>query len=136
MYKNFADLQLLVKAIDFAARKHSSQRRKNSTKSPYIEHPILVMKLLTDSGVTDVNTLCAAVLHDTVEDTETTFDELTTEFNEEIADIVREVTDDKSLSKVARKRGQIEHGPCGSLPSGRLPGSKPPEGPYNEPYVH
>lgn len=70
--------------------------------------------ILTNAGVTDVATLQAAILHDTVEDTDTTFEELTREFGEEVCGIVREVTDDKSLPKERRKRLQVEHAPTAS----------------------
>jgi len=117
---NQNDINLLIKAIDFAAVKHSTQRRKNEAKSPYIEHPIRVMKILSDSGITDLNTLIAGVLHDTVEDTETTPQEIAKEFNPKISQIVMEVTDDKSLPKTARKQGQIDHASSGEM----LPESK------------
>lgn len=106
------ELNVLIRAIDFATVKHSGQRRKNATSDPYINHPIRVMKLLSDAGITDVHILAAAVLHDTVEDTDTNVIELCSTFGEKIASIVMEVTDDKSLSKVARKQGQIDHA-CG-----------------------
>ncbi len=77
MSKDRADTANLLKAIEFASRKHSSQRRKDKEASPYINHPIAVAYLLADTGdVTDLVTLMAAVLHDTIEDTETTPDEL------------------------------------------------------------
>jgi len=106
---HISSLEILTKAIAFAANKHSNQRRKNKDKSPYIEHPIRVMHLLSKSGINSLKILCAAVLHDTVEDTQTTKEELIKEFGEEIAKIVMEVTDDKSLPKVERKKQQIEH---------------------------
>ncbi|SNW61911.1 metal-dependent phosphohydrolase [Orpheovirus IHUMI-LCC2] len=103
------DIQLIVKASNFAAIKHINQRRKDKNKSPYINHPLGVTNILTSEGqIFDVNVLVAALLHDTVEDTDTTFEELKKEFGEKIANIVMEVTDDKSLSKVRRKQLQIE----------------------------
>jgi len=102
----------LLLAIDFAAKKHRNQRRKDSTKTPYINHPIDVCNQLAQSGVTDVDTLCAAVLHDTIEDTGTTDQELITLFGENVASIVRECTDDKSLPKIKRKQLQLEHAKC------------------------
>ena len=102
----------LLEATDFAARKHRDQRRKGADASPYINHPIAVANLLASTGgVDDVDILCAAILHDTVEDTATTFEELEGAFGTRVASIVREVTDDKSLAKQERKRQQIEHGP-------------------------
>ena len=102
-------MERLIKAIDFSARKHRMQRRKNYDKTPYINHPIEVMYLLSCTGVTDINTLIAAVLHDTIEDTGTTKEEITKEFGFDVTKIVLECTDDKSLDKVTRKKLQIEH---------------------------
>lgn len=100
----------LLKAISFAAEKHSTQRRKDSDASPYINHPIAVATVLASEGnVDDETLLIAALLHDTVEDTETTFENLENFFGVEVANIVREVTDDKSLPKATRKELQIEH---------------------------
>ena len=100
----------LLKAIAFAADKHRQQRRKDAEASPYINHPIAVATVLAAEGdVSDEATLLAAVLHDTVEDTQTTFVELEEHFGAEVAGLVRELTDDKSLEKGERKRLQIEH---------------------------
>ncbi len=100
----------LLGAIAFAADKHRRQRRKDAEASPYINHPIAVANVLAAEGdVSDEATLLAAVLHDTVEDTQTTFLELEEHFGSEVAGIVRELTDDKSLEKSERKRLQIEH---------------------------
>lgn len=100
----------LLSALHFAADKHRDQRRKGAEASPYINHPIEVAELLARvGGVTDTVTLQAAILHDTLEDTETTRDELATAFGPEVLSVVEEVTDDKSLPKVERKRLQIEH---------------------------
>ncbi|GAB3629973.1 Bifunctional (p)ppGpp synthase/hydrolase RelA [Pandoraea terrae] len=102
----------LIRAIAFAAKKHRNQRRKDHEASPYINHPIALADLLAnEASVEDERVLMAAVLHDTVEDTETTGQELAREFGKEVADIVLEVTDDKSLGKAERKRLQIEHAP-------------------------
>ena len=102
----------LLYAVDYAARKHRSQRRKGSDANPYTNHPLGVAYLLWDKGkVRDMNTLTAAVLHDTVEDTETTLDELAEKFGHHVVAIVEEVTDDKSLPKARRKELQIEHAP-------------------------
>jgi guanosine-3',5'-bis(diphosphate) 3'-pyrophosphohydrolase len=100
----------LLESIAFAADKHRRQRRKDADASPYINHPIGVATVLASEGnVSDASTLLAAVLHDTVEDTETSFDELEKHFGPEVAGLVRELTDDKSLEKGERKRLQIEH---------------------------
>nr|KAJ3418344.1 Guanosine-3',5'-bis(diphosphate) 3'-pyrophosphohydrolase MESH1 [Polyrhizophydium stewartii] len=99
----------LLTAIDFAANKHRQQRRKDPEGTPYINHPIGVARILyEEGGVDDTAALMAAVLHDTVEDTDTTFDEA---FGDEVSRIVAECTDDKTLPKADRKRLQIENAP-------------------------
>jgi len=106
------ELALLLKALAFAAHKHRDQRRKDAEASPYINHPIaLADVLVNEGGITDVEVLCAALLHDTVEDTATTHEELLNAFGSRVARIVAEVTDDKALAKAERKRLQIEHAP-------------------------
>ena len=106
------DVALLIRAIEFAARKHRLQRRKDVEASPYINHPVALMSVLcVEAGVCDVEILSAAALHDTIEDTQTTRDEISREFGKKIAGIVAEVTDDKSLPKEERKRLQIERAP-------------------------
>jgi guanosine-3',5'-bis(diphosphate) 3'-pyrophosphohydrolase len=102
----------LLKAFRFSAGKHRNQRRKDSVKSPYINHPIDVAQLLWDvGGVRDMDVLLAAILHDTIEDTNTHPDEIRDSFGEEVLSLVLEVTDDKSLPKSERKRLQIETAP-------------------------
>jgi guanosine-3',5'-bis(diphosphate) 3'-pyrophosphohydrolase len=106
------DLTLLLKALAFAADKHRHQKRKDAEASPYINHPIALANVLVDEGgVEDIEVLCAALLHDTIEDTDTTHEELVNAFGSRIAHIVAEVTDDKNLKSVERKRLQIEHAP-------------------------
>ena len=100
---------LLLKAVAFAAEKHRDQRRKDADASPYINHPIELASLLREHGVDDIAVLCAALLHDTIEDTNTTADELRREFGDTITDVVLEVTDDTTLEKAERKRLQVEH---------------------------
>jgi guanosine-3',5'-bis(diphosphate) 3'-pyrophosphohydrolase len=101
---------LLIRALEFAARKHRMQRRKDQDASPYINHPIALLSVLcVEAGVEDAGILAAAALHDTIEDTETTFAELEAEFGSQIAGIVAELTDDKGLPKTERKQLQIEH---------------------------
>src|SRR5438034_8609643 len=91
------ELALLLKALAFAAHKHRDQRRKDADASPYINHPIaLADVLVNEGGVTDFEVLCAALLHDTVEDTATSHEELVDAFGSRIARIVAEVTDRKS----------------------------------------
>ncbi|PAV81645.1 hypothetical protein WR25_17486 isoform A [Diploscapter pachys] len=104
------DMALVVKATDFAARRHRFQKRKDPAQTPYINHPIGVAFILTNEAkVFDSAVIAAAMLHDTVEDTKTTFDEIKEHFGQEIHDIVKECTDDKSLPKQTRKQLQIEH---------------------------
>jgi guanosine-3',5'-bis(diphosphate) 3'-pyrophosphohydrolase len=106
------DIPILLKALAFASHKHSDQRRKDAKASPYINHPIgLADVLVNEGGVTDVNVICGALLHDTIEDTDTTYNELVENFGVAIADIVMEVSDDKSLTKSERKKLQIDHAP-------------------------
>ena len=101
---------LILRAIDFAARKHRDQRRKDEEASPYINHPIAVSLLLADiGGIADGEVLSAAILHDTLEDTDTTPEELEAAFGMRICKLVQEVTDDKKLPKAKRKELQIEH---------------------------
>jgi len=105
-----SDMARLIDAVAFAAGKHSSQRRKDVDASPYINHPIAVASLLAvEAGVSDLTTLQAAILHDTIEDTETSLEELIERFGVEVADIVMEVTDDKALPKDVRKQLQVAH---------------------------
>ena len=102
--------RLLVDAVAFAAYKHRRQRRKDKEASPYINHPIALARVLSvEVGLSDPVLLAAAVLHDTLEDTETTFEELKERFGAQVASIVLEVTDDKTLPKKERKRLQIRH---------------------------
>jgi (p)ppGpp synthase/HD superfamily hydrolase len=107
-----ADTANLLKALEFASRKHSHQRRKGRDASPYINHPIAVAHLLADTGgITDLVTLMAAVLHDTIEDTKTTAEELEAQFGRTVRKLVEELTDDKNIDKLVRKRLQVEHAP-------------------------
>jgi GTP diphosphokinase / guanosine-3',5'-bis(diphosphate) 3'-diphosphatase len=99
----------ILSAATFAAERHRDQRRKGKHASPYINHPLALASLLAERGERDAALLMAALLHDTVEDTATSFADLEHAFGREVADIVREVTDDKALSKAERKRLQIEH---------------------------
>ena len=103
----------LLQCIEFASLAHATQRRKDPMQSPYINHPIAVATFLAShvdpasEGYQDA--ILAALLHDTIEDTLTTFESLVKEFGEKVAWIVMECTDDKSKSKVERKKLQIEH---------------------------
>jgi guanosine-3',5'-bis(diphosphate) 3'-pyrophosphohydrolase len=110
MTKPFRGNALILKAAAFAARKHRDQRRKDKAASPYINHPIALAEILSRVGeIRSADVLAAALLHDTLEDTETTRAELRAAFGPKIAKIVEEVTDDKRLPKQQRKELQVEH---------------------------
>jgi GTP diphosphokinase / guanosine-3',5'-bis(diphosphate) 3'-diphosphatase len=103
-------VSLILAATTFAAHKHREQRRKGADASPYINHPIAVANVLANEvGIVDPITLAAALLHDTIEDTDTSAAELKAAFGPMVASVVVEVTDDKGLSKSTRKRLQIQH---------------------------
>lgn len=105
-------MKRLLQAMSFSARKHADQRRKNSAATPYINHPIEVAEhLAIVGGIEDEDVIIAALLHDTVEDTETTRQEIAEEFGERVASLVMECTDDKTLEKSERKRLQVVHAP-------------------------
>ncbi len=111
-------IALLLRAVAFAADKHRSQRRKDADASPYVNHPIALANVLaSEGGIADPVVLCAAVLHDTVEDTDTSEAELAATFGPTIAAIVMAVTDDKSLEKAERKRLQVVHAATISPPA-------------------
>jgi guanosine-3',5'-bis(diphosphate) 3'-pyrophosphohydrolase len=104
------DLATVLEALAFAAHKHRDQRRKDAAASPYINHPIALANVLVREGaVSEPDVVAAALLHDTLEDTQTSPGELRAAFGERVARVVEEVTDDKSLPKAERKRLQIEH---------------------------
>lgn len=103
---------LIIRALSFAAHKHRDQRRKDVEASPYINHPIDVMTILAiEGGIDDADVLAAAILHDTLEDTETTPEELTRAFGKKISDIVVELTDDQSAPRPARYQEQLDKAP-------------------------
>jgi len=109
---------LLLRAAEFAAVLHTDQRRKGARAEPYINHPIEVARLIaqaTEGTCTDA--IIAALLHDTVEDTAATLKDVAAAFGDEIAAIVAEVTDDKSLPKAERKKRQVESAAAKSYPA-------------------
>jgi len=109
---NKSNIDKILNAVAFAAEKHKSQRRKGTVAAPYINHPIAVAKLVTGVGKEyDINVIQGAILHDTIEDTETTAEELLGLFGYEVTDYVVEMTDDKSLPKSERKRLQVVNAP-------------------------
>lgn len=102
------DMGLVLRAARFAAWKHRDQRRKGKDKEPYINHPLeLAHVLWFEGGVDDPVVLAAALLHDTIEDTQTTLQELQGEFGGRVAQIVMEVTDERSLNWRVRKKLQV-----------------------------
>jgi (p)ppGpp synthase/HD superfamily hydrolase len=106
------ELRLVSEAADLAARRHNGMARKGRGNEPYINHLAEVANLLalvTDGG--DAELVAAGWLHDAVEDTETTREELAQKFSERVADLVVEVTDDMSLAKPQRRQKQIEDAP-------------------------
>ncbi len=106
------DLSLVFSALEFSSERHRDQRRKGREAAPYINHPIRVASLLWHAGeVRDIEVLAASLLHDVLEDTSTSPDEIRSRFGDRVLSLVREVTDDKSLPKAERKRLQIEHAP-------------------------
>jgi guanosine-3',5'-bis(diphosphate) 3'-pyrophosphohydrolase len=105
-----SDIALVLRAAEFAAKKHRKQHRKGKKQRPYIGHCIEVARILADiGGVEDPDVLAAAFLHDTVEDTTATPEEIRERFGPAVEQMVLELTDDKSLQKDERKRLQVEH---------------------------
>lgn len=101
-------IQLVARAAYFAAHAHRRQRRKDQDATPYINHLTEVAYLLAEAGC-DAEVVAAGYLHDTIEDVEITYEMLAEEFGQRVADLVRVVTDDKALPKLARKEMQVEH---------------------------
>ncbi|MGK2960934.1 MAG: HD domain-containing protein [Gemmatimonadaceae bacterium] len=107
-----SDIALVLRAAEFAAHKHRNQQRKGASHRPYIGHCIEVARIIAEVGkVDDAYVLAAALLHDTVEDTDTAREELRAEFGPVIDDLVAEVTDDKLLTSQMRKDAQVSHAP-------------------------
>ena len=108
-----SDLALVLRAASFSADRHRHQKRKGYDPPPYINHPLEVASILANvGGISDVTTLVAALLHDTVEDTSASADDLESNFGRDVRLLVDELTDDKDLEKPERKRLQIEHTPA------------------------
>jgi (p)ppGpp synthase/HD superfamily hydrolase len=109
------DIVLLARAADYAARQHIAQRRKGERAEPYINHLTEVAALLAEAtGGDDAILLAGGLLHDTLEDTDATYEDLVQRFGAEVAALVAEVTDDKALPKEERKRLQIDETPAKS----------------------
>jgi guanosine-3',5'-bis(diphosphate) 3'-pyrophosphohydrolase len=114
--KRDPNMGLVLRAARFAAWKHRDQRRKGRGAVPYINHPLdLAYVLWFEGAVTDPEILAAALLHDTLEDTQTTLQELQGEFGERVAGIVMEVTDEPTINWRARKKLQVSRGRLASL---------------------
>jgi guanosine-3',5'-bis(diphosphate) 3'-pyrophosphohydrolase len=114
--KRDPNMGLVLRAARFAAWKHRDQRRKGRGAVPYINHPLdLAHVLWFEGAVTDPEILAAALLHDTLEDTQTTLQELQGEFGERVAGIVMEVTDEPTINWRARKKLQVSRGRLASL---------------------
>lgn len=106
------DLLQVTRAARFACEAHAHQRRKGEAAEPYVNHLAEVAELLAEvTNGADANLICAGWLHDTVEDCCVTFEELAERFGEDVATLVRAVTDDKSLEKAERKRLQVVNAP-------------------------
>jgi guanosine-3',5'-bis(diphosphate) 3'-pyrophosphohydrolase len=104
-------VRALLGAARFAAQKHRGQQRKDKS-TPYLNHVIDVAEILARvGGVSDLAILQAAMLHDTLEDTKTTVEELDEKFGRRVRGLVQEVTDDMSLPQARRRQWQIEHAP-------------------------
>ena len=112
MTRKNSEVSLILSAARFAAEKHRKQLRKGADATPYINHPLEVAERIARiGGVDDAGVLAAALLHDTIEDTETTREELEAAFGASIAGMVAELSDDRALSKDARKRQEIAKAP-------------------------
>lgn len=99
-----SEMAKIVRAAYFAGEKHKDQRRSDKEETPYINHPLELASILVDEGhIEDVDVICAALLHDTIEDTDTTFEELERNFGLIVTNIVREVTNDMTLSSAERR---------------------------------
>jgi (p)ppGpp synthase/HD superfamily hydrolase len=107
-----SDLVLILRATELAARWHVHQRRKGEAGEPYINHLLEVAGLVTEAtNGSEPTVTIAALLHDAIEDQNVKAETIAKEFGQPVADIVLEVTDDKSLPKAERKRLQVEHAP-------------------------
>lgn len=106
------DIGRIIQAAHFSADKHRDQRRKGSRNTPYINHPLEVAERLNRiGGVENADVLVAAILHDTIEDTETTAAEIEQLFGRDVARLVTELTVDKEPYWTVRKRNEIDDAP-------------------------
>jgi guanosine-3',5'-bis(diphosphate) 3'-pyrophosphohydrolase len=110
------ELAAILSAVLFAAERHANQKRKGKAGEPYINHLIEVAQLVSSAlPEPDTNLVIAALLHDTIEDAGVTKPELVERFGSDVAELVSEVADNKSLPKVERKRLQVESAPTRSV---------------------
>lgn len=98
------EVEAIYAALDYATEKHHLQMRKNKEKTPYISHPLLVTSHLIEGGVRESSVIIASLLHDIIQDGHATFEELDAKFGSDVANIVREVTEDLKLAAAERKR--------------------------------
>ena len=103
------DLKLIINAAVYAAEKHKYQRRKGFNQVPYINHPLKVAEVLINCGEEDINMIIAAILHDVIEDTDATTEELSEKFGATVSQLVLELTDDKELPIAERKELQVQN---------------------------
>lgn len=105
------DIIKIMRAADFAARKHVDQRRKGDGAEPYMNHLVEVASLAAEATDGDADVVIAALLHDTVEDQGVKIEEIVDQFGPKVAGFVAEVTDDKSRPKQERKNLQVANAP-------------------------
>lgn len=104
------EMCMVLRAAFFSGEKHKDQRRRDASETPYINHPLEVAYILMEEGgITDAHTLAAALLHDTIEDTNTTREELLMIFGKEVSDLVVELTDLKTTAPEDKKRRELDH---------------------------
>lgn len=110
-------MKKVIEAVKFAVLKHDGQLRKAPTgiKIPYIVHPLEVAEILSEAFILDEDILAAAILHDVLEDTDTSEEEILFKFGKEILNIVKENTDDPNLDKLKQKEEQVRKMPHKSL---------------------
>ncbi len=114
------DFKLVIEAAAFAAEKHKYQRRKGFNQIPYINHPLKVARLLMECGEDDHMLLLGAILHDVIEDSDASAEDLTVKFGKEVSDLVMELTDDKELPYAIRKELQVKNAPGLSIKAKKL----------------
>jgi GTP diphosphokinase / guanosine-3',5'-bis(diphosphate) 3'-diphosphatase len=112
--------ELVIKAAVYAAEKHKYQRRKGFNQVPYINHPLKVADLLISCGEDEEILILGSLLHDVIEDTDASKEEIAQLFGQEVSELVMEVTDNKELPYTIRKELQVKHAPELSLRAKKL----------------